>query len=111
MDLIDRLKVRLEITEDDENALLDELLISATEIFLSLKYPASPTPVDDEEKPIIDSRWNGWIISAAVELYNKIGIEGQSGHAENGISRSYSSDGLSNFLIRQIIPDVGIARA
>jgi len=111
MDLLDRLKVRLEITEDDENALLDELLISATEIFLSLKYPVSSCPVDDEEKPIIDSRWNGWIISAAVELYNKIGIEGQSGHTENGINRSYSADGLSNFLIRQVVPNVRIAGA
>lgn len=112
MDLLNRLKVRLpEITDDTQDALLEELILSATEIFLSLKYPVSPYPIDDDGMPIIDPRWNGWIISAAIELYGRIGIEGQTGHGENGITRSYDAGDLSLGLCQKITPQVDIVRA
>ena len=45
-------------------------------------------------------------IMIAVELYNKRGAEGQTGHSENGISRSYTSADVSPNLLGMIIPIV-----
>lgn len=45
-------------------------------------------------------------IKIAIELYNKRGVEGQTGHNENGISRSYERADVSDSLISQITPVV-----
>lgn len=106
MELLARLRTRLgEDAQDASDALLEELLLSAKEIFLLLRYSVSPAPEGQ-----IEPRWNGWIVSAAVELYNRIGVEGQTGHSENGINRSYDAGDLSVGLCEKVTPVVGIAR-
>lgn len=43
-------------------------------------------------------------IKIAVEIYNKMGAEGQVSHSENGISRGYEVGDISLSLISQITP-------
>lgn len=45
-------------------------------------------------------------ILLAVELYNKRGAEGQTGHSENGISRNYEASDISPSLLNTINPFV-----
>jgi hypothetical protein len=42
-----------------------------------------------------------------VELFSKMGAEGQTAHNENGINRTYESAGVSNSLLRRIVPICG----
>ena len=43
-----------------------------------------------------------------VELYSKMGAEGQTSHAENTIARSYESAGISPSLLAEITPKVEV---
>lgn len=46
-------------------------------------------------------------LQIAVELYSKMGAEGQTAHGENGISRSYEAADVSPSLLRRIVPMCG----
>ena len=46
-------------------------------------------------------------LQIAVELYSKMGAEGQTAHGENGISRSYEAADVSPSLLKRIVPLVG----
>jgi len=105
-----RLKTRLGIDDFDEDALLTEYLYSARETFLARRWPTSQYPVDAHGEPIIAPRWTDWILRAAVEMYNKRGAEGQTIHTENGINRHYESGTLSQSLLCEVAPVVGLAR-
>lgn len=43
-------------------------------------------------------------IDIAVELFSKRGAEGETGHSENGLSRSYENASISEHLLSQITP-------
>jgi hypothetical protein len=43
-------------------------------------------------------------VKMAVEMYNKIGAEGQLSHSENGIARTYQTADISNSLLCQVMP-------
>jgi hypothetical protein len=45
-------------------------------------------------------------IRMAIEMFNKIGAEGQIAHAENGISRAYEKADISDSLLSKITPIV-----
>lgn len=47
-------------------------------------------------------------VDAAVYLLNKRGAEGQSGHTENGISRSYENADLPASMLRSVVPMCGV---
>ena len=46
-------------------------------------------------------------LQIAVELFSKMGAEGQTAHGENGISRSYEAADVSPSLLKRIVPLVG----
>lgn len=46
-------------------------------------------------------------LQACVQLYNKKGVEAQTSHSENGISRTYESGDISVILLSQIVPMAG----
>ena len=46
-------------------------------------------------------------VRIAVELFNKMGAEGQTAHSENGISRSWETADVSPSLLKQIMPACG----
>lgn len=100
MTQLERLKIR--IPENNSDTELEELLESAKAVILSRRFPFGEQP--DEIEP----RYKDLQIRIAVEMFNKIGIEGQTSHSENGVSRSYSSSSVSEELLREITPKAGV---
>lgn len=96
---LEKLKKRI---NDDNCILLNELLESAKNIILSKRYPCSDYP----EK--LENRYKDLQVRIAVDLYNKLGAEGELAHSENGVSRSYGAENVSTDLLKEIIPKVGV---
>lgn len=95
-------KLTLLVTSSGESTpnpeLLEIYLDQASDIIQTHRYPHGNWP--DELEP----QYAGLQIRIAQALYNKQGAEGQTGHSENGISRTYGSDGVPLALLREIIP-------
>ena len=100
MTQLERLKIR--IPENNNETELEELLESAKAVILSRRFPFGEPPEE------IESRYKDLQIRIAVEMYNKIGVEGQTSHSENGVSRSYASASVSEDLLREITPKAGV---
>lgn len=100
MTQLERLKIR--IPENNNETELEELLESAKAVILSRRFPFGEPPEE------IENRYKDLQIRIAVEMYNKIGVEGQTSHSENGISRSYASASVSEDLLREITPKAGV---
>lgn len=96
------------LPEENDDALLTDMLDSAKAVILSRRYPVSEYPVDTNGVPVLESRYLDLQIRIAVELYSKLGAEGQTTHNENGVNRSYENGGgVSDSLLREIVPKVG----
>lgn len=100
MTQLERLKIR--ITENVSDAELEDILESAKAVILSRRFPFSDPPEE------LERRYNDLQIRIAVEMFNKRGAEGETSHSENGVSRSYSSAGVSEELLREITPKAGV---
>ena len=100
MTQLERLKIRIpEITNDVE---LEDLLESARAVILSRRFPFTQHPPD------VEDRYKDLQIRIAVEMYNRRGAEGETAHSENGVSRTYSGANVSEELLREITPKVGV---
>lgn len=100
MTQLERLKIR--ITENVTDAELEDILESAKAVILSRRFPFGEQPAEIEDK------FKDLQIRIAVEMFNKRGAEGETAHSENGVSRSYSSASVSEELLREITPKVGV---
>ena len=100
MTQLERLRIR--IPENNNDTELEELLESAKAVILSRRYPFGEPPEE------IENRYKDLQIRIAVEMYNKIGVEGQLSHSENGVSRGYASASVSEDLLREITPKAGV---
>lgn len=57
------------------------------------------------EKVLYDPKYEDMIIPLCISSLAKIGAEGQSSHSENGVSRSYGTDGkYPSSMLKSIIP-------
>lgn len=103
MEQIERLKIRLQqVDEELGDPLLIELLESAKAAILARRFPFGNLPTK------LESRYFDLQIRIAMDLYNKIGAEGEMSHSENGTSRSYQSSWISEDLLNEITPMCGI---
>ena len=100
MTQLERLKVK--IPENDNELELEDILESAKAVILSRRYPFGEQPLE------IEDRYKDLQIRIAVEMYNKRGVEGQTSHSENGVSRTYSSANVSEELLSEITPKAGV---
>ena len=100
MTQLERLKKR--IPEEVNDDVLEDFLESAKAVILSRRFPFGEQPTE------IEPKYNDLQIRIAVEMYNKQGVEGQTSHSENGVSRSYASASVSEELLREITPKVGV---
>lgn len=84
----------------------DDLLLYLLEqsegIVLNRRYPFGAP-----EGATVESRYEHIQLQIAVELFSKMGAEGQTAHSENGINRSYEAADVSPSLLRRIVPLVG----
>lgn len=89
---LEKLKTRLGGVEGKDE-LLTFLLEEASEIICEIRNSNK-----------VENKYLGTQIRIAVELYNKMGAEGQLTHDENGLKRSYERGDVSISLIRKITP-------
>lgn len=110
MTQLERLKRRIPQEQDD--SLLCELLDSAKNVILGLRFPFGDWPTELqsgsdgklEEVTVLESRYLDLQIRMALDLYNKIGAEGELVHSENGVSRHYESSWIAKELRNEVIP-------
>lgn len=95
MDNLLRLKLR---TGEQDEAILYDCLESAKAAILAVRYPFGDIP-DELEARYLDLQFR-----CALDLYNKIGAEGQKAHQENSISRTWESSWISESLLREVTP-------
>ena len=88
---------------DSEEVLLAYLNIAGSKI-LNRAYPYGT------EETEVPSRYDFLQCEIATYLLNKRGAEGQTGHNENGISRSYESADVPESMLGAITPMLGVIR-
>lgn len=97
--------VRLEALISPDTAstdLLQTLLEQAEGIVLNRRYPFGPP-----EGAMVPVVYEHIQLQIALELYSKMGAEGQTAHKENGVDRTYESADVSPSLLRRIVPVAG----
>ena len=104
MRIIDRLKLRITdyTGEQPDEAVLYDCLDSAKAAIMSRRFPFGPQP-DDLEPRYCDLQFR-----IALDLYNKIGAEGETTHDENGIKRTFQSSWISEQLLQEVVPFAGV---
>lgn len=102
MDNLERLQLR---TGEEDACILIDCLESAKSAILHRRYPYSKKLPKELDERYLDLQFR-----CAMDLYNKIGAEGQLGHNENGISRTYESSWISDQLLSEITPICGVAK-
>lgn len=87
-------------TASDES--LEYLLGQAEGIVLNKRYPFGYP-----EGTTVPAQYEHIQIQIAIELFSKMGAEGQVGHSENGINRTYEAADVSPSLLKRIVPMLG----
>ena len=82
--------------------LLSFLLDQAEGIVLNKRYPFGVP-----EGATVPSMYEHIQLQIAVELFTKMGAEGQTQHQENGVNRYYEAGDVSPSLLKKITPMVG----
>lgn len=98
---IDELKVLIS-PDTATDTLLLYLLEQAEGIILNRRYPFGAP-----EGATLTALQQQIQLRMAVELFNKMGAEGQTQHEENGIKRTWSDGDVSPSLLRLIVPVCG----
>ena len=94
------------ITDDEVyNDMIDALLEDSKNIALSNIYPFK-----DWSSLDLPKKYYNWQIRAAIELYNLADKAGIKSYSENGLSWSKATDLLSEGLMEEIIPKVGVLK-
>lgn len=88
---------------DTEEVLLAYLNIAGSKIL----NRAFPYGTEEAEVP---TRYDFLQCEIAAYLLNKRGAEGQTGHNENGISRSYESADVPESMLSAVTPCVGVIK-
>ena len=85
-----------------EDELLTALIEQAEGIVLNRRYPFGVPP-----ETTVPTMYEHIQLQIAVELFTKMGAEGQTAHNENGINRSFESADISPSLLKRIVPLCG----
>ena len=96
-------KLKVLISPDTASDILISYLLEQSEgIILNRRSPFGP-PEGATLSPLHEQIQ----IRVAVELFSKMGAEGQVEHAENGITRKWEAADVSPSLLRTIVPVCG----
>lgn len=96
-------RVSVMISPDTASSdLLTYLLEQAEGIILNKRYPFGVP-----SEATVPTTYESLQIRIAVELYSKMGAEGQLSHSENGVTRTWEAADVSGSLLKQITPIVG----
>ena len=98
-----REKLKVLISPDTAtDPLLLYLLEQAEGIVLNRRYPFGAP-----EGASLSAAHEKIQVQIAVELFNKMGAEGQTAHDENGIKRTWEAGDVSPSLLKGIVPVCG----
>lgn len=96
-------KLKVLISPDTvTDPLLHYLLEQAEGIILNRRYPFGAP-----EGATLSALHQQIQLRVAVELFNKMGAEGQTDHDENGIKRTWEAGDVSPSLLKLIVPVCG----
>lgn len=104
-DDIQRLQLRLGLNGAEDYDLIEDLLQSAESAILCRRFPFGY-----ENGTALPEQYHDLKLRIAMDLYNKIGAEGQLTHTENGVQRTYESGWISESLLREVTPMVGVRK-
>lgn len=135
MTQLERLQKR---TDEPDEAVLEDMLESAKSIILGRRFPYGDWPTKDvvvtipavtkedettgetiiveperteiQQQTYVEPRYENLQLRIAEDMYNRIGASGQLSHSENGISRSWGSEWVSEELLQEIVPCVGVPK-
>lgn len=107
MDVLKRLKNR---TKEADIGLLMDCMESAASAIMSRRFPYGGYPTTECGEPIVETQYQDLQYRIALDIYNRIGAEGETAHSENGISRSYDGSWISNKLLEEIVPKCGVSK-
>lgn len=108
---LELLKIRIPFDQDifgkneDYEQVLKNLLDDSKHIALSIRYP-----FDDYASIDLPKKYNNWQIRCSVEIYQGIGKENIKSYAENGIQWTRDAGNISNDLLDEIMPTVGVIK-
>lgn len=105
--ILERLQMR---TGEDNTDILEDCIESAKQAILSRRFPYGEFPTNSDGKTYVESRYEDLQFRIAMDIYNKIGGEGEMSHSENGISRVYESSWVSDQLLSEITPYCGTVK-
>lgn len=83
------------------NEALQAYLDLAEGIILRRLYPFV---TDDFSSLLLPAKYDNLHVQIALELVSKRGAEGETSHNENGVNRGYETAGISQSLLKQIVP-------
>ena len=101
MEKLEKLKVLIS-PDTATDPLLLYLLEQAEGIILNRRYPFGAP-----EGVTLSAIHERIQLRIAVELFNKMGAEGQTAHDENGIKRTWEAGDVSSTLLKAIAPVCG----
>lgn len=84
---------------------LNDCLETAKYAIMACRYPYAKSFPTELEPRYLDLQYR-----CALDMYNKIGAEGQLAHNENGISRTYESSWISRQLLSEVTPMCGVTK-
>lgn len=131
---LERMKLR---TGEADDAVLLDCLESAKNAILARRFPYGDWPTKEEQvqvppvtsihpetgdeviltpgytktvkETVLEDRYLDLQYRCAIDLYNRTGAEGQTSHSENGISRVWGAEWISQELLNEVTPKVGLA--
>lgn len=103
-DILYGIKIELGITDDSEDALLENLIERSKLDILNKMYPFVS---EFDETYVVPDKYLNVLHDIVIYRYNKIGIQGQVAHDEGEISRSYDGAGIPRVYLKQVKSKVG----
>ena len=102
---LQRLKTR---TGSTDETLLSDMLYSAKVAILTRRFPYKGFTEAEMDSAALEGQYCDLQFRIALDLYNKIGAEGEMEHTANGIKRVYESSWISDQLLSEVIPICGV---
>lgn len=97
---MEQLEFLRNITDEDDDDILQAYLDNAEEIILNKLYPYR----DDETEYTLPKKYQNLQTRIAAYFCNKSGAEGETSHVENGVSRHYGASDVPNDMMNEITP-------
>ena len=112
MTILERLKLR---TGETDEELLSDLIETAKNAILSRRFPFQEWPTREVSvngetvtETYVEPRYEDLQVWIALDLYNRIGGEGQTRSVENGITREWDASWISAQLLHEVTPYAGV---